>query len=67
MIDAARTHPFFHDNVHGAGESFEAVDNEYYTNANGAQLHIRANVHLTVTANGTIAVDRPLVWGCIGG
>jgi hypothetical protein len=67
MIDAARTHPMYHDNVHGAGESFEGVTNEYYTNANGAQLHLRNNVHLTVNGNGTVALDRPLVWVCIGG
>ncbi len=67
MIDAARTHPVFHDNVHGAGESYQNTDNEYYTNANGAQLHLRGNEHLTVNANGTIVVDRPLVWECIGG
>jgi hypothetical protein len=67
MIDAARTHPFFHDNVHGAGESFEGVTNEYYTNANGAQLHLRYNAHLTVTGQGRLALDRPLVWECIGG
>lgn len=67
MIDAARTHPFYHDNLHGAGESFEGVTNEYYTNASGAELHLRNNVHLTVNATGTIALDRPLVWECIGG
>jgi len=67
LIDAARTHPMYHDNVHGAGESFEAVTNEYYTNANGARLHLRNNVHLTVTGNGTVALERPLVWECIGG
>jgi len=67
MIDAARTHPLFHDNIHGVGESFENITNEYYTNANGARLHLRANEHLTVNANGTIAVTRPFVWDCIGG
>ncbi len=67
MIDAARTHPMYHDNVHGAGESFEGVTNEYYTNASGAQLHLRNNVHLTVTGQGRIALERPLVWDCIGG
>ena len=67
MIDAARTHPMYHDNVHGAGESFENVTNEYYTNASGAQLHLRNNVHLTVTGQGTVALERPLVWECIGG
>jgi hypothetical protein len=67
MIDAARTHPMFHDNVHGAGESYEDAGTEYYTNASGAWLHLRVNVHLTVNANGTIVVDRPLVWDCIGG
>ena len=67
MIDAARTHQMFHDDVHGAGESFENVDNEYYTNANGAQLHLRGNEHLTVTGQGTIALERPLVYECIGG
>jgi hypothetical protein len=67
MIDAARTHPMYHDNVHDAGESFEAITNEYYTNASGAKLHIRSNVHLTVTGQGRIALDRPLVWECIGG
>jgi hypothetical protein len=66
-IDAARTHPMYHDNVHGAGESFEGVTNEYYTNANGADLHLRNNVHLTVTGHGRIALERPLVWECIGG
>ena len=67
MIDAARTHPMFHDNVHGAGESFEAVTNEYYTTANGARLTLRANWHLTVTGNGTVALDRSGPWECIGG
>ena len=67
MIDAARTHPFYHDNVHGVGETFEAVTNEYYTNANGAQLRLSFNVHVTVTGQGKIALDRPLVWECIGG
>ena len=67
MIDAARTHPLFHDNIHGLGESFENITNEYYTNADGEQLHLRANEHLTVNANGTIAVTRPFVWDCIGG
>ena len=67
MIDAARTHPMFHDNIHGAGESFEDITNEYYTNASGAQLHLRSNVHLTVTGQGRVALDRPLVWECIGG
>ena len=67
MIDAARTHPMYHDNVHGAGESFEGVTNEYYTNANGARLHLRNNVHLAVTGQGRVALDRPLVWECIGG
>ena len=67
MIDAARTHPMFVDNIHGVGESFEGVTNEYYTNANGAQLHLRNNVHLTVTGQGTVALNRPLVWECIGG
>ena len=66
-IDAARTHPFFHDNVHGAGESFQTVTNEYWTNANGAQMTIRGNAHLTVNANGTVTVERPTVWECIGG
>ena len=50
-----------------AGESFEGITNEYYTNANGAQLHLRNNVHLTVTGQGRVALDRPLVWECIGG
>ena len=67
MIDAARTHPMFVDNFHGAGESFEGVTNEYYTNAKGARLHLRNNVHLTVTGQGTVALDRPIVWECIGG
>ena len=67
MFDAARTHPMFRDNVHGAGESFEAVTNEYYTNANGARLTLRANWHLTVTGNGTVALDRSGQWECIGG
>ena len=67
MIDAARTHPQFHDNLHGAGESYENTATEYYTNANGAWLHLRVNEHLTVNANGTVAVTRPFVWECIGG
>jgi hypothetical protein len=67
MIDAARTHPMFHDNIHGVGESFENITNEYYANVNGVRLHLRANEHLTVKANGTIAVTRPFVWDCIGG
>ena len=67
MIDAERTHPMYHDNAHGLGGSFEGVTNEYYTNASGAQLHLRNNVHLTVTGQGRLALDRPLVWECIGG
>lgn len=66
-IDAARTHPVFHDNVHGAGESVQVVWNEYWTNANGARLTIRGPYHLTLNANGTVAVERPTVWECIGG
>jgi hypothetical protein len=49
------------------GESFEGITNEYYTNANGAQLHLRNNVHLTVTGQGTVALDRSGPWECIGG
>jgi hypothetical protein len=67
MVDAARRRGVYHDDVHGAGESFEAVANEYYTNASGAQLHLRANENMTLNANGTIVVNRPLVWDCIGG
>ena len=67
MIDAARTHPFYHDNSHGAGESFVGVANEYYTSASGAQLHLRSNEHLTLTGQGRLVLDRPLVWECIGG
>jgi hypothetical protein len=67
MIDAARTHPMSHDNIHGVGESYQNTTTEYYTNANGAELHLRANEHLTVNANGTITVSRPFVWECIGG
>lgn len=67
MIDAARTHPQFHDNFHGVGESYENTGTEYYTNANGAWLHLRVNEHLTVNANGTVTVTRPFVWECIGG
>ena len=66
-IDAARTHPFFSDNVHGAGESFQAVSDEYWISANGVQLVLRVNTHLTMNANGTVAVERPLVYECIGG
>ena len=66
-IDAARTHPFFHDNVHGVGESFQTVTNEYWVGANGAQVLLRVNAHLTVNANGTVAMDRPIVYECIGG
>ena len=68
MIDLALTHPFpSHDDIHGVGESYENVDNEYYTNANGDRLHLRANEHVTVNANGTVTVTRPFVWECIGG
>ena len=67
MIDAARTHPMFHENVHGAGESIEQPINEYYTNASGAQLHLRSNYHLTVNGQGTVVFERPTVWDCIGG
>lgn len=67
MIDAARTHPMFHDNFHGAGESYENAGTEYYTNADGAWLHLRVNEHLTLNANGTVTVTRPFVWECIGG
>ena len=67
MIDAARTHPTYHDNFHGAGESFESVINEYYTDSSGAKLHLRSNGHLTITGQGTVALDRPGVWECIGG
>jgi len=67
MIDAARTHPMYHDNVHGAGESFDAVDYEYYTNANGAGLRTNIHWHLTVTGNGTVALERLGPWECIGG
>jgi len=66
-IDAARTHPFFSDNVHGAGESFQAVSDEYWISANGVQLVSRVNTHVTMNANGTVAVERPLVYECIGG
>jgi len=66
-IDAGRTHPVYHDNFHGAGESFESVTNEYYTDSSGAQLHLRANSHLTITGQGRVTLDRPVVWECIGG
>jgi hypothetical protein len=67
MIAAARTHPMYHDNVNGASESIEGPTNEYDTKASGAQLNLRNNVHLTVTGQGRVALDRPLVWECIGG
>jgi len=67
MIDAARTHPEIHDNIHGVGESYQGETTEYYTNANGVQLRLKGNEHLTVNAKGTVVVDRPLVWDCIGG
>ena len=67
MIDAARTHPEIHDNIHGVGESYEGETTEYYTNANGVQLRLKGNEHLTVNAKGTVVVARPLVWQCIGG
>ena len=67
MIDLARTHALFHDNVHGAGESFDAVDYEYYTNASGAGLRTNIHWHLTVTGNGTVALERLGPWECIGG
>jgi hypothetical protein len=66
-IDAARTHSTLHDNLHGLGESFEGIATEYYTNAGGAQLRLQGNTHLTVTGQGTIVLDRPLVWACFGG
>ncbi len=67
VLDATGTHSMFHDNVHGAGESFEAVDYEYYTNANGARLSVRIHWHLSVTGNGTVALERFGPWECIGG
>jgi hypothetical protein len=67
MIDATSTHPTGHSNVHGAGSSSENLANEFYTNVNGAHLHLIGNYHLTVDANGNIAATRPFVWQCIGG
>ncbi len=67
MIDAGRTSSVLHDNIHGAGESLEGIADEYYTNGSGAQLNLHGNVHLTINADGSIAVDRPLAWVCIGG
>jgi hypothetical protein len=67
MIDAARTHPEIHDNIHGVGESYQGETTEYYTNANSVQLRLKGNEHMTVNANGTVVVARPLVWDCIGG
>ena len=67
MIDAARTHPVIHDNIHGVGESYQGTATEYYTNANGVELRLQGNQHVTVNAKGTIVVNRPLVWDCIGG
>jgi hypothetical protein len=67
MIDAARTHPVVHDNIHGVGESYQGTATEYYTNANSVQLRLKGNEHMTVNANGTVVVARPLVWDCIGG
>ena len=67
MIDAARTHPEIHDNIHGAGESYQGETTEYYTNARGVQLRLKGNEHLTVNPKGTVVVTRPLVWQCIGG
>jgi len=65
MIDATSTHPTGHYLVHGDGSSSEDLANEFYTNVNGAHLHLRGNYHLTVDANGN--VTRPFVWECIGG
>ena len=67
MIDAGRTHPILHDNLHGVGESYQGTANEYYTNSNGVRLRLKGNEHQTVNAKGTIVVTRPLVWDCIGG
>jgi len=67
VIDVPHSHALFHDNVHGAGESFEAVDYEYYTNTNGAHLRLRIHWHLTITGQGTVALDRSGPWECIGG
>jgi len=67
MIDATSTHPTGHNNVHGAGSSSENLANEFYTNVNGAHLHLIGNYHLTVDANGNITATRPFVWQCIGG
>jgi hypothetical protein len=67
MIDVASTHSMFHDNIHGAGESFAAVDYEDYTNANGARLRLRIHWHLTVSGNGTVVLDRLGPWECSGG
>lgn len=53
--------------MHSAGESFEGVTNEYYTNASCAPLHLGDNAHLTATGSGTVALDRQLVWECRGG
>ena len=66
-IDATSTHPTGHSNVHGAGSSSENLANEFYTNVNGAHLHLIGNYHLTVDANGNITATRPFVWQCIGG
>ena len=67
MIDATSTHPTGHNNVHGNGSSSENLANEFYTNVNGAHLHLIGNYHLTVDANGNITATRPFVWQCIGG
>ncbi len=67
MIDATSTHPTGHNNVHGAGSSSENLANEFYTNVNGAHLHLRGNYHVTVDANGNVTATRPFVWECIGG
>ena len=45
----------------------ENLANEFYTNVNGAHLHLIGNYHLTVDANGNITATRPFVWQCIGG
>ena len=66
-IDATSTHPTGHNNIHGAGSSSENLANEFYTNVNGAHLHLIGNYHLTVDANGNITATRPFVWQCIGG
>jgi len=67
MIDATSTRITGNYNVHGDGSSWEDLLNEFYTNVNGAHLHLISNYHVTVDANGNVTATRPFAFECIGG